>query len=116
MIRKIQKYQRPLLVGLIVICMGIMVIGAVVYLGRIREKLKDDAIQSVMDVTIQQKQAFENFVTVDRERLHSFAERFAQTEGTAEKSAQEQLKMIGDMEAVYSCPLSGGRLGLQQCV
>ena len=39
MIEKIKKYQRPLLIGLIVICMGIMALGAVIYLERIVEKL-----------------------------------------------------------------------------
>ena len=78
MIEKTRKYRRPLLSGLIVICMGIMVLGSVVYLERIKDKLKNDSIQGVMDVTIQQRQAFENFVSEDRESLHSCAEYFSQ--------------------------------------
>ena len=102
MIEKIQKYQRPLLIGLIVICMGIMVLGAVVYLERIKDKLKDDAIQSVMDVTIQQRQAFENFVSGDRERLHGYATHFAELESMTEEIAREQLQMIEGADSVYS--------------
>ena len=78
MLKDIKKYQRLFLIGLIVICMGIMAIGAAVYLERIKDRLKDDAIQDVMDLTLQQRQAFENFVSEDRERLHSYAEYFSQ--------------------------------------
>ena len=78
MIKKIKKYQRLLLMGLIVICTGIMALGAAVYLQQISNKLKDNAIQGVMDVTMQQRQAFENFVSEDRENLHSGAKYFSQ--------------------------------------
>lgn len=84
----IQKYQRPLLISLTVICMGIMALGAVVYLERIKDKLKDNTIQDVMDVTIQQRQAFENFVSGDRERLHSYATHFAELEGMTEEQLE----------------------------
>ncbi|MDE7268780.1 MAG: response regulator [Lachnospiraceae bacterium] len=77
MIKKIQKYQRLLLTALIVICMGIMALGAGVYLQRIKANLKNSAIQDVMNVTIQQRQAFEDFVFGDRERLHICAEYFS---------------------------------------
>ena len=102
MTEKIKKHQRSFLIGLIVICMGVMAAGAVVYLGRIRDKLKDDAIQGVMDVTIQQRQAFENFVSGDRERLHSYAEYFADGESVTKEAVQEQLQMIGDADSIYS--------------
>ena len=102
MIRKIKKNHRLLLIGLIVICAGVMAIGAGVYLGRITDKLEDNAIQGVMDVTIQQRQAFENFVSGDRKRLHSYAEHFAEGESMTEEAAYEQLQMVVDADSVYS--------------
>ena len=109
MIEKIRKYQRPLLIGLIVICMGTMAIGAVVYLERIKDKLKSDEIQDVMDITLQQRQAFENFVAGDRERLHSYATHFAGLENMTAEVAHEQLQMIEDADAIYSVLCLGER-------
>ena len=82
--------------------MGIMALGSVCYLEKIGGRLKDDAIQNVMDITMQQKQAFENFISGDRERLHSYAEYFAESEGITKEAVQEQLKMFKDMDSVYS--------------
>ena len=102
MIEKIRKYQRPLLIGLIVICMGIMALGAVVYLQKISDKLKNNAIQDVMDVTLQQRQAVENFISGDRERLHSYAEYFAGRRDIAKENVQEQLEMFKNVDSVYA--------------
>ena len=102
MMEKIKKHQQSFLIGLIVICMGIMALGAVVYLQKINNKLKNDAIQDVMNLTIQQRQAFENFVSEDRERLHTFATYFAEFEDMTEDVAHEQLKMVEDVDSVYS--------------
>ena len=57
MIEKIKKHQRLFLIGLIVICTGIMALGAVVYLEKVEDNLKNDAIQDVMDLTMQQRQS-----------------------------------------------------------
>ena len=102
MIEKFKKYQRSILIGLIVVCMGIMAVGAVVYLRKIRTKLKDDAIQSVMDVTIQQRQAFENFVIMDRQQLHTYAEHFSVGGNVKKESIQDQLELIGGTDSIYS--------------
>ena len=100
--KMIQKYQRPLLLGLIIFCMGIMALGAVVYLQEIRAKLMDNAIQDVMDVTLQQRQAVENFISGDRERLHSYAEYFAGRQDFAKENVQEQLEMFKNVDSVYA--------------
>ncbi|MBD5551927.1 MAG: response regulator [Lachnospiraceae bacterium] len=102
MSEKIRKYQRSLLTGLIVICMGIMVLGAVVYLKKVKNNLKSDAIQDVMELTIQQCRAFENFVSEDRERLHTFAAYFAELEDITGDVAYEQLQMVENADSIYS--------------
>ena len=102
MIEKIRKYQRILLAGLIIICMGSMALGAVIYLNNVKDNLKSDAIQDVMDRTLQQRQAFENFVSEDRERLHTYADYFAMLEDMTDQLAHDQLQMIEDADSVYS--------------
>ncbi|MDE5825914.1 MAG: response regulator, partial [Lachnospiraceae bacterium] len=102
MVEKIKKHQRPFLIGLIVICMGIMALGIVCYLEKIEDRLKDDSMQDVMEITMQQRQAFESFISGDRERLHSYAEYFAESEGITKEAVQERLEMFKDMDSVYS--------------
>ena len=77
MVEKIKKNQRLLLVILIVACMGIIIVGAVRYLLKLQDNLADSAIQDVMNVTLQQKQSFDDFISMDRENLHSCAEYFS---------------------------------------
>ncbi|MBD5133553.1 MAG: response regulator [Clostridiales bacterium] len=102
MIKKIQKYQRPLLIGLIVFCTGIMALGAVVYLEKVKDNLENDAIQDVMNLTIQQRQAFEDFVSEDRERLHSYAEYFSQHGHDASENDQDLLAVFSGMDANFA--------------
>ncbi len=102
MVKKIKKHQRLFLIGLIVICMGIMVLSMAYYLEKIGDRLKDDSMQDVMEITVQQRQAFENFISGDRERLHSYAEYFAGSEGITKEAVQERLKMFKDVDSVYS--------------
>ena len=102
MVEKIKKHQRSFLIGLIVICMGIMAFGIAFYLEKIEGRLKNDAIQDVMNITMQQRQALENFISGDRERLHSYAEYFAEGEIVTKEAVQEQLKMFRDVDSVYS--------------
>ena len=102
MVEKIKKCQRPFLIGLIVICMGIMILGIAFYLEKIEDRLKDDEIQDVMNMTMQQKQAFENFISGDRERLHSYAGYFAEGESVTKEAIQKELKMFRDVDSVYS--------------
>ncbi|MBD5162628.1 MAG: response regulator [Oscillibacter sp.] len=102
MMERTPKYRRTFLIGLIVVCMGIMALGAVVYLEKIKSKIKDDAVQDVMDMTMQQRQAFENFISGDRVRLHGYAEYFAGRETVEKDAVREQLKIFTDVDSVYS--------------
>ena len=102
MVEKIKKSQRPFLIGLIVICTGIMALGIAFYLETIEDRLKEDAIQDVMNITMQQRQAFENFISGDRERLHSYAGYFAEGESVAREDIGERLTMFKDVDSVYS--------------
>ncbi len=102
MIAKIKKHQRLILVGLIVLCMGVILVGGVHYVGSLRDNLQENAIQNVAVVTAQQRQALDNFVSGDRERLHSFAEYFAESDHADPGEIQRQLTLFNDVDAVYS--------------
>ena len=77
MLRKSKNAQRVWLAALIAVCMGVILIGGLGYVRGLRKNLRESAIQNVMTVTVQQQQAFDNFVDGDRERLHSCAEYFS---------------------------------------
>ncbi|MDE7261287.1 MAG: response regulator [Oscillospiraceae bacterium] len=102
MFEKIKKHQRYVLVVLIVICMAIILVGGLRYVANLRENLLENAIQSVMTVTKQQQQAIDNFISEDRNRLHSFADYFARMEGNGPEVFQDQLTMFNEVDAVYS--------------
>ena len=102
MMEKIQKHQRALLVLLIVVCMGIILCGGLYYVDTLRSNLQAHAIQNVMTVTAQQQQAFDNFISGDQERLHSFAEYFSRTDHSDAREIQRQLTLFNDVDAIYS--------------
>ena len=102
MIEKIKKNQRPLLVILIVACMGIIMAGAVRYLRNLQNNLTDSAIQDVMNVTLQQKQSFDNFISMDRERLHSYAEYFSQHGHDVSADDQDLLGVFAEADANFA--------------
>ena len=78
MLEQVKKHQRALLVALIAVCMGAALVGGVHYLRKLRSNLLNSAIQDVMNVTLQQKQSFDDFISMDRENLHRYAEYFSQ--------------------------------------
>ena len=102
MVEQIKKHQRFLLVCLIVICMGVILAGGIHYVETLRCNLQDNAIQNVMTVTIQQQQAFDNFVNGDQERLHSYAEYFASNDVAETEEVRRQLALFHDVDAIYS--------------
>ncbi len=102
MINKVKKSQRFFLVILIVICMGVILIGGVNYVASLRRNLTDQSVQNVLTVTMQQQQAFDNFISGDRERLHSYAEYFSQDSFEHIEEIQQKLTAFGEVDAIYS--------------
>ena len=102
MFERIKRHQRSLLVSLIVICMGVILAGGIQYVEALRRNLRDQAIQNVMTVTMQHEQAFDNFISGDQERLHSFAEYFARCDYSDAKEFQRQLTLLNEVDAAYS--------------
>ncbi len=102
MVEKIKQHQRMLLITLIIICMGIIVAGGLRYVENLRRNLRDHAIQNVMTVTVQQQQAFDNFISGDQERLHSYAEFFAKSEYDSPEDIQTHLTMFNEVDVICS--------------
>jgi len=102
MLKKVQKNRRTRLSLLIVICMGIILWGGLHYISSLRSKLTEQAVHNVLTVTMQQQQAFDNFLSGDRERLHSFAQYLAQSDSDDTEYIRQWLNTFGDVDAYYS--------------
>ena len=99
MIEKIKKHQRAVLVVLIVLCIGIIVASGVRYLQKLQENLTNNAIQDVMNVTLQQQQSFDDFIVGDRERLHGYTEYFRQNTHRNPSDLQKLLTLFHGVDA-----------------
>jgi len=99
MVEEIRKHQRLILVILIVICIGVILAGGFRYLQKLRDNLENNAIQDVMNVTLQQNQAFNSFISSDREQLHGYTEYFAQHAQSSPEEIQKQLTLFKRVDA-----------------
>ncbi len=102
MLEKIRKNQRNYFGVLIVVCMGIILCGGLHYISTLRSKLIEQAIHNVLTVTTQQQQAFDEFLSGDRERLHSFAVYLEQSDSDDTEHIGQWLNTFGDVDAYYS--------------
>ncbi len=102
MIKKIKKHQKLLLVILLVMCLGTILIGGICYVNILQKNLQNQAIQNVMDVTMQQRQAFDNFISADQERLHSYAEYFSESDHSNPEEIQHALMLFKQVDAIWS--------------
>ncbi|MDE7262310.1 MAG: response regulator [Oscillospiraceae bacterium] len=101
----IKQQQRLYLIFLVVFCVGIILIGGLRYVRGLRDSLAESAVQDVMNVTKQQQQAFDSFCSSDQERLHRYAEFFAQTSLKSPENVRTLLAMItgGDAACMVMC-------------
>ena len=88
----------------ILICVCILLVLSVggVYIRIIRSNLMDQAIRNVMDMTRQQQQSFDTFISADRERLHSYAEYFSHTSSWDTAGIEQKLEVFSSIDAYYS--------------
>ena len=101
MAEKIKRKPRFFLVVLIVICMGIIMAGGVSYLQKLQDNLANAAIQDVMNVTMQQRQSFDGFISRDRDRMHGYAEYFSRTYISGPREVQKLLTMLNGADAGF---------------
>ncbi len=99
MFEKVKKNQRMLLVGLIIFCMGCILAGGVRYLRILQNGLRDNAVQNVIDATIQQRQSFDEFISRDQEQLYSYAGYFSEHSHSSPKDIQQLLTLFEGIDA-----------------
>ena len=102
MFERVKKHQRALLAALIVVCMGAALIGGAQYFKKLQDNLLNSAIQNVMNVTLQQKQSFDDFISMDRENLHSYAEYFSKHGHDASENDQDLLGVLAGTDANFA--------------
>lgn len=102
MLKKKRKNRRTYPSLLIIICMGIILLGGLYYISTLRSKLTEQAVHHVSTLTVQQQQAFDNFLSGDRERLHSFARYLAQSNSDDTEEIRQWLNTFNDVDAYYS--------------
>jgi len=81
--------------------LAILLIGRY-YLATVREDMTDQAINDVLAVTQQQEQAFTNFLLMDKERVHSFANYFTSCASTDEASIVSRMQAFLKVNAIYT--------------
>lgn len=86
---------------LVIICIGTILLGGVYYISSLRTSLMDQAVHNVLAVTIQQQQAFDNFLSGDLERIRSFAEYFAQGDSDDDIRIRHWLEAFHYVDAEY---------------
>ncbi|MCM1025055.1 MAG: response regulator [Roseburia sp.] len=101
MLEKLRKKQRLLLITLIIVCMGTILAVGIGYVQQLRRNLQANAVQDVMNVTLQQRQALDTFISADKERLHSYASYFSQFTPETPEDVDRLLGLFNEIDATY---------------
>lgn len=101
MMEKMKKHLQSLSVVLVVACMGVIIVCGVNYVRGLRNDLRDNAVQNLMAVTLQQQQAFDNFIAEDRDHLHDFAEFFTRNSMNSPEEIRQLLTLPDEPDAIY---------------
>jgi len=102
MVKKIKNNRNTWIGVLVIICMGIILGGGLSYVSSLQTKLMEQAVHNVLAVTQQQQQAFDNFLSGDRERLQSVAEYFAHGDSDDIGRIQQWLDAFAEVDAFYT--------------
>jgi len=102
MTKRLKKNRSTRLSLLVIICMVVILLGGFYYISSLRVKLMEQAVHNVLAVTVQQQQALDNFISEDRERLHSFAKYFAHGDSDDVERIQQWLNAFDEVNAFYS--------------
>ena len=98
-----EKNKRYYVVNfLICVCIALILGAGVAYIVILRSNLMEQTIGNVLNVTRQQQQSFDTFISADRERLHSYATYFSHTDSKDTAGVREKLKVFSEIDAYYS--------------
>lgn len=99
---RIKDKQYLWTIVLVFICVVAILIGGQFYISTLRNDLTDQTISNVLTITHQQQEAFDTFISGDRERLHSFSEYFSRVSSEDEEEIQEKLDAFAEVDAYYT--------------
>ena len=85
-----------------VISIGCVILAAYYYIRYIQDCLMVQTLSNVQTVTQQHQQAFDNFISRDLERVHSYAENFATLDSGDVEAIQSKLDVFFDAGALYN--------------
>lgn len=98
-----EKNKRYYVVNFLICVCIVLILGAgVAYIVILRSNLMEQTIGNVLNVTRQQQQSFDTFISADRERLHSYATYFSHTDSKDTAGVREKLKVFSEIDAYYS--------------
>ena len=100
MVERIKKYQWALSTVLIAFCIGTILFSGVRYLVRMEDKLERNEQQHIMDMTLVQKQAVNDYISSDRERMHRSVKYFSQIASFDPDEILRWLALNTDINAV----------------
>ena len=101
-LNQVKKNRRIWTILLILLCIGMVLFGGSYYISTLRQSLTEQAIANVLTVTRQHQQAFDTFISGDRERLHSYAVNFAKVESTDLEELTGRMQTFSEVSALYS--------------
>ena len=102
MAERFKKHQQIYLVVVMVLCIGAVLVGGLYYVRSLQNNLVRQSVQTVLTVTVQQQQAFDNFISEDRQRLHSYARYFAQNRSDDVEDIRQKLTLFSEVDAFYT--------------
>lgn len=85
-----------------IVCFACILVGGFRYVNAVQNNLMKLAVSNVLTVTQQQQQAFDNFITKDRERLHSYVMDFTAYNFEDAESIRSKLSLFSEVEALYT--------------
>ena len=102
LLNKMKKSRSFQTIALICFCLVLVLIGGNHYIDSLRGDVMRQAISNVLTATKQQQQAFDIYISGDRDWLHSLAQHLAKSNSTDCEEIRSSLHAFAEMDASYS--------------
>lgn len=93
--------RNSLMIGIVCACLIYILLGGYYYVYSVKNHLTDVSVSNVLAVTRQQ-QAFDNFIAMDKERIHSHATGFSECDSNDIEAIKDKLALFSETETIYS--------------
>ena len=99
---KINRSRSLQTIALIGICLALILIGGNHYISSLRSDVMQQAVSNVLTATKQQQQAFDIYISGEREWLHSLAEHLSESRSVDSVEIRSALRAFAEIDASYS--------------